>query len=230
MNFWNQFLWIIYPYVMLTTFLGVHIYRYNTDQLAWTAKSSEFLEKKSLMWGSMMFHIGIILVFFGHVGGLLIPKSVMESLGVSEHLYHMGAIYGGGLAGLMTLAGITILFLRRVNVKRVRATSSASDILVAILLLVNIAMGVYNTLGYNLFVGGFDYRETIAPWLRGLMTFRPDASLMADVPLFFQLHVILSFAVFGIWPFTRLVHVWSVPLAYFKRSYIVYRSRQNRTV
>lgn len=229
MNFWNQFLWIIYPYLMLTTFLVVHIYRYNTDQLAWTAKSSEFLEKKSLMWGSMMFHIGIVLVFFGHVGGLMIPKTVMESLGVSEHLYHMGAVYGGGLAGIMTLAGITILFLRRINVKRVRATSSASDFLVAILLLVNVAMGVYNTLGYNLFVGGFDYRETIAPWLRGLITFRPDASLMADVPLFFQLHVILSFAVFGIWPFTRLVHVWSVPLAYFKRSYIVYRSRQNRT-
>ncbi|MGD8190988.1 respiratory nitrate reductase subunit gamma [Brevibacillus ginsengisoli] len=229
MNFWNQFLWIIYPYLMLTTFLVVHIYRYNTDQLAWTAKSSEFLEKKSLKWGSMLFHIGIVFVFFGHVGGLLIPKTVMESLGVSEHLYHMGAVYGGGLAGIMTLAGITILFLRRLNVKRVRAISSASDILVAVLLLVNVAMGVYNTLGYNLFVGGFDYRETIAPWLRGLITFRPDASLMADVPLFFKLHVILSFAVFGIWPFTRLVHVWSVPVAYFKRSYIVYRSRQNRT-
>lgn len=229
MDFWNQFLWIIYPYLMITTFVVVHIYRYNTDQLAWTAKSSEFLEKKSLKWGSMLFHIGIVLVFFGHVGGLLIPKSLMESLGVSEHLYHMGAVYGGGLAGIMTLAGITILFLRRMNVKRVRAISSASDILVAVLLLVNVAMGVYNTLGFNLFVGGFDYRETIAPWLRGLMTFRPDASLMADVPLFFQLHVILSFAIFGIWPFTRLVHVWSVPLAYFKRSYIVYRSRQNRT-
>ncbi len=228
MNFWNQFLWIIYPYLMLTTFVVVHIYRYNTDQLAWTAKSSEFLEKDSLKWGSMLFHIGIVLVFFGHVGGLLIPKSFMESIGVSEHSYHMGAVYGGGVAGLMTLAGITILFLRRINVKRVRAISSTSDILVAVLLLVNVAMGVYNTLGYNLFVGGFDYRETIAPWLRGLFTFRPDASLMADVPLFFKLHVILSFAVFGIWPFTRLVHVWSVPLAYFKRSYIVYRSRQNR--
>lgn len=227
MNFWNQFLWIIYPYLMLTTFIVVHIYRYNTDQLAWTAKSSEFLEKKSLMWGSMLFHVGIVMVFFGHVAGLMIPKSFMESVGVSEHLYHAGAVYLGGLAGIMCLVGITILFLRRINVKRVRVTSTASDMLVAVLILANVALGVAMTLGYNMFGDGYDYRETISPWLRGLLSFRPDASLMADVPLFFQLHVIFSFAIFGIWPFTRLVHVWSVPLAYFKRSYIVYRSRNN---
>lgn len=222
-NSWSQFLWVIYPYMMLTLFLVGHIYRYNTDQLSWTAKSSEFLEKKSLRWGSMLFHIGIIMVFFGHAAGLLIPKQVFETFGITEQMYHTGAVYGGGLAGIITLAGIAILLFRRFNVKRVRATSSLSDFLIATLLFVVVLMGVYNTLGYNLTVGEFDYRETIAPWLRGLLTFSPDASLMIKVPLFFKLHVIVSFAIFGIWPFTRLVHVWSFPLDYIKRSYILYR-------
>ncbi|HJV46335.1 MAG TPA: respiratory nitrate reductase subunit gamma [Bacillota bacterium] len=221
----NQFLWVIYPYLMLTIFVLGHFYRYNTDQLAWTAKSSEFLEKDLLKLGSMLFHIGIILVFFGHVAGLLVPKVALEQIGVTEHLYHTGAVYGGGLAGLITLAGIALLLARRLNVKRVRLTSSPSDILIAVLLLIVIAMGVFNTLGYNLIMGGFDYRESVAPWFRGLLSFNPDPSLMKDVPLFFQLHVLLSLTIFGVWPFTRLVHVWSVPLAYFRRSHILYRSR-----
>lgn len=231
MRFWDQFLWIIYPYLMLTTFIVVHLFRYRTDQLAWTAKSSEFLEKKSLRWGSMLFHVGIIMVFFGHVGGLLVPKAVMERMGISEAIYHAGAVYGGGLAGIITLAGIFILMTRRLTNLRVRAISSTSDTLLTILLFLNIFLGVAMTLGFNLFVGGFDYRETIAPWLRGLLTFRPDPSYMAEVPWIFQMHVLLSFAIFGIWPFTRLVHVWSVPLAYFRRSYVVYRKRtMNRSV
>ncbi len=225
MNAWNQFLWVIFPYMMLTTFVVGHVYRYNTDQYGWTAKSSEFLEKKHLRWGSMLFHVGIVFVFFGHIAGLFIPKSFLEHLGVSEELYHAGAVYGGGVAGLMTLAGIAILLFRRLNVTRVRVTSDASDILVAILLFANVLIGVFNTLGFNLLVGGFDYRETISPWIRGIFTLTPDASLMADVPLGFKLHVLLSFAIIGIWPFTRLVHVWSVPIAYFTRSYVVYRSR-----
>lgn len=229
MSFGSQFLWVIYPYVMLTIFVVGHICRYNTDQLAWTAKSSEFLEKKSLRWGSMLFHLGIAAVFLGHVVGLLVPKSVTESMGVPEHLYHAGAVYGGGLAGIAALAGIAILLVRRLSVKRVRMTSSASDILVGILLLIVIGMGVLATIGTNL-AGGYDYRETLAPWIRGILTFTPDPSLMRDVPLFFKLHVLLAFAVFGIWPFTRLVHVWSVPLAYFRRSYIVYRSRSTRQI
>ncbi len=86
-------------------------------------------------------------------------------------------------------------------------------------------MGMYNTLGYNLFIGGFDYRVPLAPWLRGLLLFRPDPRLMADVPLFFKLHTLFAFAIFAIWTFTRLVHVWSIPLEYLKRSTILYRSR-----
>jgi len=226
MSFWDQFWWVIFPYLMLTIFVVGHIYRYNTDQYGWTARSSEFMEKKTLKWGSILFHVGIIMVFGGHVVGLLIPKTWTEALGMTEAMYHAGAIYGGGLAGIITLSGIMILLFRRVNNKRVRATSSFGDIFIAVLLFVEIVMGMYNTLGFNLFVGGFDYRETLAPWFRGILLFRPNATLMTEVPLFFQLHTLFAFAIFGIWPFTRLVHVWSIPIEYFKRSYILYRSRK----
>lgn len=224
MDFLNQFLWVIFPYITLVLFVVGHIYRYNTDQIGWTAKSSEFMEKKTLKWGSILFHLGILMVLGGHILGLLIPKSLTELIGLTEEMYHMMALGIGGVAGIITLAGISILLFRRVGDKRVRKTSSFTDILIAILLFVEIAMGVYNTLGYNVFIG-YDYRESIAPWVRGLLVFRPDASLMSDVPLFFQLHTLLAFAIFGLWPFTRLVHVWSLPIEYLKRSYIIYRSR-----
>jgi len=220
-----QFLWVIFPYLMITIFIVGHIYRYNVDQLSWTAKSSEFLEKKTLKWGSMLFHIGILLVSVGHIVGLLVPKSLLESLGVSESLYHSGAVYVGGLAGIITLIGILILLNRRLTNKRVRITSDTSDIITVILIFLIIIVGIYNTFIGTRLYSDFDYRETISPWFRGLLTFVPNPSLMRGVPLGFQLHILISFALIGIWPFTRLVHVWSVPLTYFKRGYIIYRKR-----
>lgn len=220
-----QFLWVIFPYLMITIFLVGHIYRYNFDQLSWTAKSSEFLEKKSLRWGSMLFHIGILFVFAGHVFGLLVPKTVLSAVGIGETLYHTGAVYGGGFAGTVTLIGIIILFSRRLTNKRVWMTSDSSDIITVVFIFLIILIGTYNTLIGNQFHQHFDYRETISPWFRGLLTFTPDPFLMRDVPIDFQLHILISFALIGIWPFTRLVHVWSVPLTYFKRRYIIYRKR-----
>jgi len=231
MNLWNQFWWVIYPYLMLTIFIVGHIYRYNTDQYGWTAKSSEFLEKRSLKWGSILFHYGILMVFGGHVIGLLVPKTVTEALGITEELYHLTAVYIGGFAGIITFIGIALLLFRRFSIKRIWVTSSPSDILIAILLFIVVAFGLYNTIYSMLGLSHFDYRATLAPWLRGLLIFAPDYTLMKDVPLFFKLHTIFAFAIFGIWPFTRLVHVWSLPLEYFKRSYIVYRSRNaKRTI
>lgn len=223
----QQFLWAIFPYLMTTIFIVGHLYRYNANQLEWTAKSSEFLEKKSLRWGSMMFHIGILMVFVGHVVGLLVPKSVMTSIGLSESMYHAGAVYGGGLAGIITLVGILLLLNRRFMNKRVRSTSDFSDFVTVVLISIIVLIGIYNTLIGNQLHPTFDYRETISPWFRGLLTFTPDPFLMSEVPLGFQMHILISFTLIGIWPFTRLVHVWSVPLTYFRRSNILYRKRAN---
>ncbi|WP_037288450.1 respiratory nitrate reductase subunit gamma [Saccharibacillus sacchari] len=227
MNMFDQFLWVIFPYAALMIFVVGHIFRYRHDQFNWTAKSSEFIEKKQLMFGSLLFHLGIIPVAFGHISGLLIPKSWMNAMGVSEHMYHIGAVYIGGIFGAMTLIGMLLLTARRFTIRNVRRLSSASDLVVNVLLLFIVFMGMYATLFTNAVQPEFDYRESISIWFRGLFMLRPDASLMHDVPWSFKVHALSGFAIFAFWPFTRLVHVWSVPLNYVGRSYILYRRHKS---
>ncbi|MBA8778971.1 respiratory nitrate reductase subunit gamma [Staphylococcus schleiferi subsp. coagulans] len=222
----NQFLWVIFPHLCLAIFVIGHIVRYQYDQFSWTAKSSEFIEKKQLKWGSLMFHLGIIPVFFGHVVGLLIPAHWLTAIGVNDHIYHIGAVYIGSIFGIITLIGMLLLTARRVTKQNVRRLSSASDIFVNFLLLLIVFIGCYATLVTNATTPDFDYRQTISIWFRGLFTLRPDASLMVSVPLTFKLHILLSFTIMACWPFTRLVHVWSVPLSYASRSYIIYRKHK----
>lgn len=219
----DQFLWVIFPYLCVAVFVVGHIWRYRIDQFGWTAKSSEFIEKKQLMVGSILFHFSVIPVFFGHVVGLLIPARWMEAIGVTEHLYHLGAVYVGGFFGIVMLLGMIILTFRRITKTSVRRLSSASDIAVNFLLLFITFIGVYATLVTNAVVTDFDYRASISVWLRGLLIFSPDANLMTDVPLTFKIHVLTGFLIFALWPATRLVHAWSLPFNYLGRSYVVYR-------
>ncbi|MFD1175927.1 respiratory nitrate reductase subunit gamma [Paenibacillus puldeungensis] len=227
MNMIDQFLWVIFPYMSLVIFIVGHIFRYRNDQFNWTAKSSEFIEKKQLMIGSLLFHLGIIPVIFGHISGLLIPKSWMHAFGVEDHIYHIGAVYIGGFFGVLTLLGMLILTARRFTLRNVRRLSSVSDMAVNVMLLVIVIMGMYATLVTNAVQPEFDYRETISVWFRGLFMFSPDASLMKDVPLSFKMHILMGFAIFVFWPFSRLVHVWSVPLNYINRRYILYRRHKS---
>jgi len=226
MNMIDQFLWVIFPYICIAVFIVGHIFRYRTDQFSWTAKSSEFIEKKQLMVGSLLFHIGIIPVIGGHVAGLGIPKSWLEAVGVTDHLYHIGAIYVGGFFGFVTLAGMVILTSRRFTKSTVRKLSSASDLIVNVILLFIVFMGMYATLVTNAVQPEFDYRSSISVWFRNLFILQPDASFMLNVPMSFKIHVITGFLIFALWPFTRLVHVWSVPLNYVGRSYILYRKNR----
>lgn len=226
MNYWNQFLWVIFPYVMIAVSVIGHIYRYRTDQISWSAQSSEFLEKKKLRIASMFFHYGILIVLLGHIGGLLLPESFVSSMGISNEAYHQMAIILGGAGGLLTVVGLLMLLVRRYGDSRISATSKFADKFILILLLLVIGFGIYNTLFYQLSFGGFDYRLSLSPWFRSLFIFRPDAGLMAQVPPTFKVHVILAFLIFGIWPFTRLVHVWSFPFSYLKRSHIIYRRKR----
>src|SRR5690625_3931475 len=150
----SQFLWVIFPYLCIATFIIGHIFRYQYDQFGWTAKSSEFIEKKQLMIGSFLFHIGVIPVFFGHVSGLGVPKSWTRAVGISDHLYHMGAVWIGGFFGLVTFAGMFILTWRRFSIKTVRELSSTSDLVVNVLLLFIVFIGVYSSLVTNNIVQG----------------------------------------------------------------------------
>jgi nitrate reductase gamma subunit len=204
-----------------------HVWRYRRDQFRWTARSTQLLERRLLLPGSLLFHLGILAASGGHVLGILVPRTWTEDVGISDHMYHWLAVVAGGAAGLAVLGGFTILAYRRLRVDRVRATTLTSDRVLYPLLAVTIVTGVLATF-WGSAVDDYAYRETVSPYFRGIFTFRPDWTLMLDAPLIFQLHVVSAFVLFAVWPFSRLVHVWSVPITYFGRAQIVYRSREGR--
>jgi len=220
-----SFTWGVFPYICLVVMVVGTIYRYQTDQLRWTSKSSELLEKKMLTLGSMLFHVGIFLVFAGHVAGLLVPEELYNTLGISSELYHGGAMALGGASGLVALAGISILLYRRIVNPRVRMNSDFSDYVSDGFLWVVIFLGLAFTLGYSLINGPYEYRATVGPWIRSVLALHPDVSLMAGVPVLLQVHIALAFALFGVSPFTRLVHIYSIPFAYMTRAPLLYRAR-----
>ncbi|GAA2841775.1 hypothetical protein GCM10020220_033450 [Nonomuraea rubra] len=144
---------------------------------------------------------------------------------MDEHLYHLVSVSAGTVAGLMVVAGLALLLARRLTSPRVRRTTTRADKVLFTVLAVVILLGMSATVGKNLLGGGYDYRATIAVWFRGVLSFRPDPDLMTGVPLIFQLHAMSAWLLAAIWPFTRLVHVWSAPIAYLWRPYVVYRRR-----
>ncbi|WP_027417351.1 respiratory nitrate reductase subunit gamma [Aneurinibacillus terranovensis] len=223
----SLFLWVIYPYLALCIMVVGLLFRYNYGQLHWGAPSTELLEKKTLRVGSLLFHWGIIFAFIGHVMGILIPRSVYDYFGVTEALYHFNAILFGGIVGVITWVGLLVLIFRKIYFKRVRKKAGLSDFATLVSLLIIVTLGTSMTIGYNVMVEPYEYRNTIGPWFRGILTFRPNPLLMVGVPLLFQIHVILSFALFALIPFTKLVHFWTLPARYPARAPLQYRSRVN---
>lgn len=230
MNLWNQFLWVIFPYLALVTFVLGHVYRYVYDQYGWTPKSSQILERRMLMWGVLLFHWEFLFVFGGHVMGLLVPIEIYGAMGVSDHNYHLLSLWAGAPVGIVAMIGILLLNLRRWSIPRIRANTDAMRFITDALLLVVILLGLGATIGYRVYAsqyelqGEFEYRDTIGPWFRSLFYFSPQPDLMVGAPLIFQVHTLSAFVLFALWPFSSLVHVFSVPLGYFRRSYIQYRS------
>jgi nitrate reductase gamma subunit len=220
----DLFLWVALPYLCLTIFVVGHVWRYRRDQLTWTARSTQLLEQRLLRVGSLLFHFGVLAVIAGHVLGILIPSGVTDAVGVDEDTYHLISIVAGGAAGIAMTTGFLILLVRRFGHPRVRATTTRGDLVMYPLLTIAIATGMLATFGGNL-VDAYHYRETVSPWFRGIFTFSPDAEEMASVPFLFQLHAASVWLLFAVWPFSRLVHAWSIPLAYLGRAWIPYRSR-----
>ncbi len=218
-------LWVVLPYLCLTLFVAGHLWRYRYDQFGWTTRSSQIFESRQLAWAGPLFHFGILGVLGGHVVGLLIPASVTGAIGISEGLYHSIAAVAGSIAGLMTITGLILLVRRRALTLSVFRVTTRMDMTMYLVLGAVIAVGTFNTIGINLLGPGHDYRADVAVWLRSVLLLQPDPGLMASAPLTFQLHALLSLALLALWPFTRLVHVFSVPLAYVARPYIVYRTR-----
>jgi nitrate reductase gamma subunit len=218
-------LWLTVPYVAFTSFLLGHLWRYRHDQFGWTTRSSQLYESRLLRLGSPLFHFGLLAVLGGHVLGILIPASWTAAVGVSQSAYHLVAVSLGVLSGIVTVAGLTILLYRRITVPAVRKSTTRIDMIMYTLLSGAIVSGMLNTVGANLVGGGYDYRATVSPWFRSLFSIVPQPQLMAGAPISFQIHNLVVLTLLGVWPYTRLVHVFSAPLGYLTRPYVVYRSR-----
>jgi len=221
----DSIFWVALPYAALTSFVVGHVWRYRRDGFRWTAHSTQLLERRLLLVGSVTFHVGMLGVIGGHVLGILIPQSWTDAVGVSEHAYHLLALAGGLAAGALASFGALVLVYRRLKIDRIRATTLPSDWLMYPLLLATITFGMLCTVLGGLF-DDYNYRETVSPWFRSIFVLDPKGSLMLDAPLVYQVHVTVAWFLFAVWPFTRLVHLWSVPFGYLVRSPIVYRAKR----
>ncbi len=221
----NQIIFGWYPYLCLTVFLLGSLIRFDREQYTWRSGSSQLLRRRQLMWGSNLFHIGILIIFLGHFVGLLTPISVFDAIGISHTVKQWMAILVGGIAGLACLAGITLLTHRRLFDARIRATSSFGDIAVLLILFAQLLLGL-STIPVSL--GHLDGHEMVRfmNWAQGVLTLRLDAwTLVADAHPIFKAHLFLGMTIFLIFPFTRLVHIWSAPVWYLgRRGYQVMRT------
>ena len=224
MNAVDILLWVVLPYISLAIFVVGHYWRYKYDKFGWTTRSSQLYERRLQRWGSPLFHFGILFALGGHVIGLGIPASWTDAVGISETGYHVVAVLTGAIAGFCTLVGLAILIYRRRTVGPVFSATTRNDKFMYVVLTATILFGLSNTVLGAAGVGG-SYRETVSPWFRSIFLFQPQPELMADAGLGFKLHALSALALFAIWPFTRLVHVFSAPVGYVTRPYIVYRSR-----
>lgn len=231
MNTFETFLWVALPWIAAACLVVGIIWRWRTDQFGWTSRSTQIYESKLLRLSSPLFHFGIIFVFLGHLLGLAVPKSWTRQFGVTDEAYHLLATIPGTIAGAMTVLGLLGLLYRRIVKRSVRLATSTSDIWMYVILTTAIFSGMIATVSTQVLGGphGYDYRETISPWLRGTFSFNAQPELMADVPWQFKVHVVAGLTILAILPFTRLVHAFSAPVAYPTRPYVVYRSRDTRT-
>ncbi len=224
MNRIDVLLWVVLAYASITVFVVGHVWRYRNGQLTWTTRSTQLLESSRLRAGVILFHVGLLMVLGGHVLGIAVPKALTEAVGVTDHMYHVVAVSAGTLSGLIMLVGFALLMARRDTNPRVRATTTNIDRATYVLLLVMLLTGMYATVVVNIFGGGYDYRETVAPYFRGLFTLQPDIGLITGAPWAYKLHVVAAWLLYALWPFSRLVHAWSIPASYLTRSPILYRA------
>ena len=217
MSLLNQFLFGVYPYICLAVLVLGSVLRFDREQYTWRSGSSQLLRRRQLVLGSVLFHVGVLVIFGGHFVGLLTPIWVFDALGVSHGAKQVLAIVAGGIAGVMCLAGGMILLHRRLFDPRIRKTSSFSDIAILVILMMQLMLGLATV---PLSMQHLDGHEMVKfmTWAQGVFTFQPGiANAVADVHPIFKLHLALGMTILLLFPFTRLVHMLSAPIWYLNR-------------
>jgi len=227
MTYLDNALFGLYPYVCLTIFLLGSLIRFDRDQYTWKSDSSQLLRTGQLRLGSNLFHVGVLFLFFGHTVGMLTPHFLYEPF-ISAGAKQLLAMVSGGLFGVLGFVGVTILLHRRLSDERIRINSKTSDIVLLVLLWLQLLLGLATIpLSAQHLDGSMMMR--LAEWAQRILTFRAGApELLAEAGPIFKLHMLLGMSIFLVFPFTRLVHVWSGfgAAAYLVRPYQLVRSRR----
>ena len=230
MNYLEFLLFGVYPYLAGTVFLLGSLLRFDRDQFTWKASSSQILNTQDMRrtgrWAMNLFHIGILFLFLGHFVGLLTPPSVFHALGVSAGAKQILAVSAGGIAGSMCFVGLTLLVRRRLGNPRVRATSSRMDIVILLMLYAQLILGLLTIPVSLMHLDGHDMLQ-LMKWAHNTVLFNPTEAVAAlsNANLLFKIHILLGMTIFLVFPFSRLVHIWSAPVAYPARPYQVVRQR-----
>ena len=213
----NQLLFGIYPYIALAVLVIGSVIRFDREPYTWRTGSSQLLRRRQLMLGSVLFHLGVLMIFAGHFVGLLTPIVVWDTLGVSHGAKQMLAIVAGGVAGSMCLVGGALLLHRRLFDPRIRKTSSFGDTAILVLLMTQLVLGL-STIPISLQHRDGHEMVKFMNWAQGVFTFRPGvAEFVADVHWVFKAHLVLGMTILLVFPFTRLVHMLSAPVWYLNR-------------
>ena len=223
----HNFVFGIYPYIALAIFLLGSLIRFDREQYTWKSDSSQLLRCGQLRWGSNLFHIGILALFAGHFVGLLTPKELYHALGLSTEAKQMIAIVAGGVFGGMCLIGLLLLIHRRLAEPRIRATSTRMDIFILLWILATLLLGLASI------VVSFGHRDggvmlLLGQWAQHIVTLRGGAAeFISGVHWLYKAHLVFGMTLFVLFPFSRLVHVWSgfAAVGYLTRAYQIVRSR-----
>ncbi|WP_430461113.1 respiratory nitrate reductase subunit gamma [Thalassolituus sp. LLYu03] len=226
MSYFNTLAFGVYPYVAMIILLVGSWMRYDREQYSWKASSSQLLEKKQLRMGSILFHVGVLGIFFGHFFGLLTPVELWHVLGVTAPMKQMVAMGAGGLFGLICFAGLTILIKRRLGNPRVRATSKKMDIVILFLLYAQLLLGLFSILVSASHLDGAEMMALMM-WAQNIMTLDLAEAVqnIAHVHWIYKAHVVLGMTLFVVFPFSRLVHMFSAPVQYVTRQHQIVRKR-----
>ncbi len=223
----NYLIFGVYPYIAITVMIAVSIVRYERDPFTWKSKSSQLLRKRQFIAGSVLFHVGTLAIFAGHLVGLLTPIRIFDALGVSHEAKQLLAIGLGGVAGIMALVGGVLLLHRRLFDPRIRANSTMADTGIMVLLMAQLLLGLASII---VSLNHLDGEEMVKlmNWAQGVIYLRAGASdYITDVHWLFKAHIFLGLTIFLLFPFTRLVHMFSAPLRYLWRpGYQIVRSRR----
>lgn len=222
----HQFVFGVFPYIAGSVFIFGSLLRFERGQYTWRAMSSQtFTSTPAFRRASIAFHVGILLLFFGHLFGLLTPTWIYEGLGMSASFKQLMAIVAGGLFGILCLLGLTYLLWRRLFNARVRANSAFMDTFIIILLWLQLVTGLCTIFVSTGHLDGHVMQQ-LAYWAQHIVTFRSGAhEYIADVPWIYKSHIFLGLVMFSAFPFSRLVHIWSWPWAYTRRPYQVVREQ-----